>query len=83
MLISSPSFTGVPLLVEEADVLVVDEDVHEAADVAGLVADAFVQAGKVPVEVAEHFADVGAGACTTSCSLVSLRSGVGMRTLLA
>src|SRR5207253_9586603 len=45
------------LAVEESDVFIVEEDVHETADLAGLVADALLEAGKAPVEIVEDFAD--------------------------
>src|SRR5437660_11237267 len=45
------------LAVEESDVFIVEEDVHETADLAGLVADALLEAGKAPVEIVEDFSD--------------------------
>src|SRR6266853_4288389 len=48
-------------IVEKANVLVVDEHIHEAANIALLVADALFQAGKCLVEILEDFADVAAG----------------------
>jgi hypothetical protein len=46
---------------EEADVLVVDEDIYEAANIAALVTDALEETGVAGVEVCEDFADVRAG----------------------
>ena len=46
---------------EEADVLVVQVDVHEPAQAAA-VGDALAQAGVTPVDVGEQFADRGTGA---------------------
>ena len=48
-------------LFEEADVFVVHENIHEATDVALLIADAFAQAGESLVEIVEQFSDVRAG----------------------
>jgi hypothetical protein len=46
---------------EEADVFVVDEDVHEAADVAGVVDDTLSEAREGLVEAVDDFADIRAG----------------------
>jgi hypothetical protein len=48
------------VLFEEADVFVVHEDVHEAADVSFVVADALFEAWEGAVEAGDDFADIRA-----------------------
>src|SRR5690349_1858171 len=48
-------------VLEEADVLAGDEDVDEAAHLAGVVADALADAGVALLQLGEQLADGGAG----------------------
>jgi hypothetical protein len=43
---------------EEADVLVVDEDIHEATNISVFVADALEEAGVGGIQICENLADV-------------------------
>ena len=54
-------FHGRIEVAEETDVLVVHEDIHEASDVALVVAQALFQAGEGLLEVVDDFTDVRAG----------------------
>ena len=49
------------LFIQETDVLVIEEDVHETAHVAAFVTDALFQAGMVLFEIGDDFIDVRAG----------------------
>ena len=57
MLTTAPSVTRVSRPVEEADVLVVEEHVDEAAQLAAVVVEPLAEAGVRGVERAEHLAD--------------------------
>ena len=46
---------------QEANVFIVDEDIHEAANVSALIANTLEEAGVGGVEVREDFADICAG----------------------
>ena len=46
------------VVLEETDVFIIDEDIHETAHITRIVADAFIDAGEGLVEAGEDFADV-------------------------
>ena len=54
-------FNGCGFFLLEADVFVIDEDIHETANIALLVADAFDQAGMGGIKGVENVANIGSG----------------------
>jgi hypothetical protein len=83
MLIVSPGFTAVFLFLEIADVLVVQIDVDEAAQLALLVVEVRLQPRVLRREIGEQLADGAPSPSTASCLPVNGRSGVGIRILFA